>query len=137
MQPAADRLLNERLVLVRNPRYYDASLVGLDELTFLPVVDGTTVMNLYKTGEAAVTPGAGLPSLFAPVLSRKKDFHSQPTFGTSVLCANMRRAPFDNHLLRYALNMATEKQALADFCGPDLFAGSLLYCPFSRIQTAR
>ena len=41
----------ERIVLVRNPRYYDAPLVGLDELTFLPVVDGTTVMNLYKAGE--------------------------------------------------------------------------------------
>ena len=48
----------QRIVLARNAHYYDAALVGLDELTFLPVVDGTTVMNLYKTGEAAVTPGS-------------------------------------------------------------------------------
>jgi ABC-type oligopeptide transport system substrate-binding subunit len=108
----------ERIVLIRNPHYYDASLVGLDELTFLPVVEGTTVMNLYKTGEAAVTPGAALSPLFAPVLSRKKDYYSTPAFATRAPSINVRRVPFDNVLLRYALNMATEKKAIAALCGP-------------------
>jgi oligopeptide transport system substrate-binding protein len=107
----------ERIVLVRNPRYYDASLVGLEELTFLPVSDGTTVMNLYKVGEAMLTPGLGLPPVFNPVLSRKKDFHAAPAFGTVFPCISTRRAPFDNVLLRYALNMATNKKVLADFMG--------------------
>jgi ABC-type oligopeptide transport system substrate-binding subunit len=107
----------ERITLVRNPSYYDAALVSLEELTFLPVADGTTVMNLYKIGEAMLTPGLGLPPLFNPVLSRKKDFHSTPAFGTAFPCISTRRAPFDNVLLRYALNMATDKKVLADFMG--------------------
>lgn len=108
----------ERVLLVRNPEYYDAHLVGLRELTFLPVVDGTTVMNLYKAGDVMLTPGLSLPPLFNPVLIRKKDFHASPGFGTMFLFINTRRAPLDNVLLRYALNMATDKKALTGFLGP-------------------
>jgi ABC-type oligopeptide transport system substrate-binding subunit len=119
----------ERIVLVRNPRYYDASLVSLDELIFLPVVDGTTVMNLYKAGDAMLTPGLGLPPIFAPVLSHKKDFHSAAAFGTMFPCISTRRLPFDNVLLRYALNMATEKKALTDFLGPGYQPARSLIAP--------
>jgi len=108
----------EGIVLVRNPRYYDASLVALDSLTFLPIVDGTTVMNLYKAGGAMLTSGIGLPPLFSPIISRKKDYHTGRAFGTFFSCISTHRAPFDNVLLRYALNMATEKKELADFMGP-------------------
>jgi ABC-type oligopeptide transport system substrate-binding subunit len=119
----------ERIVLGRNPHYYDAPLVSLEELVFLPVVDGTTVMNLYKAGEAVVTPGLGLSPLFVPVLSRKKDFHSAPAFATIGPCISTRRAPFDNVLLRYALNMATDKKALTDFLGPGYVPARSLIAP--------
>ena len=122
----------ERIVLVRNPRYYDASLVGLEELTFLPVVDGTTVINLYKAGDAAVTPGISLSPLYTPVLSRKKDYHSGPGFGTVFPCISTRRAPFDSVLLRYALNMATEKKVLADFLGPGWVPARSLIAPLPQ-----
>ena len=119
----------ERIVLARNPRYYDASLVGLDELTFLPITDGTTVMNLYKAGQAALTPGLGLSPLLTPVLSRQKDFHSTPAFGTVFPCISTRTAPFDNVLLRYALNMATDKTALANLYGSDYLPARSLIAP--------
>src|SRR5262245_12737897 len=122
----------ERIVLVRNPRYYDASLVGLEELTFLPVVDGTTVMNLYKAGNAAVTPGLGLSPLFTPLLSRKQDYHSAPAFGTGFHCISTRRAPFDNILLRYALNMATDKKSVTDFYGPGYLPARSLIAPLPQ-----
>jgi oligopeptide transport system substrate-binding protein len=121
----------ERLVLVRNPRYYDASLVGLEELTFLPVVDGTTAINLYKAGEVAVTPGLGLSPVFVPVLSQKRDFHSAPAFGTAFPCISTRRAPFDSVLLRYALNMATDKKAITDFLGPGYLPARSLIAPLT------
>jgi oligopeptide transport system substrate-binding protein len=116
-------------VLARNPNYYDASLVGLDELTFLPVVDGTTVLNLYKAGKAAMTASAGLSVLFNPVLSSKKDYHSSPAFATRFPYINTRRPPFDNVLLRYALNMATDKKAVADFYGADYLPARSLIAP--------
>ncbi len=47
-----------QLVYVRNPQYWDAANVRLESITFYPVEDATTMMNLYKAGEvdAAVQP---------------------------------------------------------------------------------
>ncbi|HYZ85620.1 MAG TPA: peptide ABC transporter substrate-binding protein, partial [Bryobacteraceae bacterium] len=119
----------ERLVLVPNTRYYDAHLVGLKELVFLPVIDGTTVMNLYKAGDIMLTPGLSLSPLFTPVLSRKKDYHAGPGFGTLFVHISTRRTPFDNVLLRYALNMATEKKVLTDFLGPGFVPATSFVAP--------
>jgi ABC-type oligopeptide transport system substrate-binding subunit len=119
----------DKIVLVRNPQYYDAASVRLQELTFVPVVDGTTTINLYKAGHASVTPGLSLPPLFTPVLSRKKDYHSIAGFGTVSPCLSTRRTPFDNVFLRYALNMATRKQVLTDFLGPGYAPARSLVAP--------
>ena len=108
----------------------NSALVRLEELIFLPVVDGTTVMNLYKAGEATVTTGLGVPPIFVPVLSRKKDYHAASAFGTVFPCISTRKAPFDNVLLRYALNMATDKKALTDFMGPGYVPARSLIAPW-------
>jgi oligopeptide transport system substrate-binding protein len=107
----------ERVSVARNPRYYDARLVGIDELDFLPVVDGTTMMNLYKSGEVMAMPGVGVPYLFVPALGRKRDFHADPAFASLCLVLSVRKPPLDNVLLRYALNMATDKRPISEFVG--------------------
>ena len=107
----------EIIACTRNPRYYDSAMVGLDELTFLPIVDGTTTINVYRSGRAAAMPGPSFPPLFTPILARKKDFHTEPAFGTVSPGISVRRPPLDNVLVRYALNMATEKKPFTDFLG--------------------
>src|SRR5262249_9850060 len=44
-------------------------------------------------------------------------------------CVSTRRAPFDNVLLRYAMNMATDKRALTDFLGPGYTPARSLIAP--------
>jgi ABC-type oligopeptide transport system substrate-binding subunit len=107
----------EALTAVRNQRYYDASVVAIDQLVFLPIVDGTTKINLYRSGNVTAMPGLGFPPLFTPILGRKKDFHTQPVFGTVCPTISSRKPPLDNVLLRYALNMGTEKKPFSDFLG--------------------
>jgi ABC-type oligopeptide transport system substrate-binding subunit len=68
----------ERIVAVRNPLYYDAAMVEIDELHFAPVVDGSAMVNLYKSGAVAAVTALGFPSLFIPVLRHKRDFHVEP-----------------------------------------------------------
>ena len=96
-------------------------MVGLDELSFVPVSDGTTAVNLYRSGAVATMPGFNFPPLFTTVLGRKKDFHAEPCFGTVAATINAQRPPLDNVLLRYALNMATEKRPFTAFSEPDGF----------------
>jgi ABC-type oligopeptide transport system substrate-binding subunit len=108
---------HESLTAVKNPLYYEASMVGLEELTFIPVSDETTAVNLYRSGAVATMPGFSFPPLFTTALGRKKDFHAEPCFGTAAATISAQKPPLDNVLLRYALNMATEKGSITALLG--------------------
>ena len=105
----------DKTVLVRNPNYYESGLVALEEITFVSVVSGNTGANLYKTGNAHV--GGALPPVLVKAVERKKDSCIAPNFFTNAIGMNANKWPFDNVLVRYALNMATDKEQLARFFG--------------------
>ena len=119
----------ERITAVRNPTYYDSAMVDIDELQFAPVVNGSTMVDLYKSGEVAAVPGVVFPSLFIPMLARKRDFHTEPAFGSICAAVSVQKPPLNNVLLRYALNMATEKQPICDFLGGGRLPASNLVAP--------
>ena len=119
----------ESITAIRNPLYYEASLVELDELRFLPVSDGTTAVNLYRSGAVATMPGFSFPPLFTTALRRKKDFHAEPCFGTAAATISAQKPPLNNLLLRCALNMATEKKPFADLLGGGRIPASTVVPP--------
>ena len=41
----------DRLIVTKRPDYWDAANVKLERITFYPIEDATTMMNLYKAGE--------------------------------------------------------------------------------------
>jgi oligopeptide transport system substrate-binding protein len=107
----------DRIVVERNTQYYDAPTVALEQVSFLLTQETTVGANLYKSGRAHLMPGFGFPPLVAPALSRKRDLCTSPAFGTAFPCFNTTKPPFDNVLVRYALNMAVNKHAIADVFG--------------------
>ena len=119
----------ECITAIRNPLYYEASLVGLEELRFLPVSDETTAVNLYRSGAVATMPGFNFPPLFTTALGHEKDFHAEPCFGTAAATINAQRPPLDNLLLRYALNMATEKASITALLGGGRISASNVVPP--------
>ena len=106
----------ERVLVVRNPRYFDSALVGIDQIEF-SAGDGATVLNLFRAGLADSMEGRVLPLQLAPGLKTTAGLHVRP----ACACHNWRisttRPPLDNLLLRYALNMATDKLATVRFLG--------------------
>jgi ABC-type oligopeptide transport system substrate-binding subunit len=124
----------DRIVLQKNSRYYESALVALDGITFLPVSDATTGLNLYKMGEAHAMPGDRVPPLFTSAVQRKKDayaarafYHIHPVFNTT-------RLPFSNVVIRYALNMATEKRELAAVFGEGRNPATTFVPPFESYR---
>ena len=69
-------------------------------------------MNLYRTGDAALTL-ASVPTI-VPTLRRRKDFRPQRTYSSFFLVFNTVDPPFDDVRVRYAFNMATDKRPVAD-----------------------
>jgi oligopeptide transport system substrate-binding protein len=99
------------LVVARNPRYYEPDPIGLDQIVFLPVSDVTAV-NLYKAGLAHAMDGGFFPLEFVDAVSHKRDFGTAPIDYRNDYCINTTRPPFDNVLVRYALSMATNREAI-------------------------
>ena len=105
----------ERVVLSRNPQYWEAESVTIDELVFLPIANGTTNVSLYKAGEMQSMNPRLVPPLFIPALRQKKDFAMSGALRTFGYTCNVTKPPLDRLLLRYALNLATDKAAIAGY----------------------
>jgi oligopeptide transport system substrate-binding protein len=89
----------------------------LEEIEFAHIADGVTTANLYRAGALDAMPGERLSALLQPLLEGHRDFHVTPAFFVIFYCFNIHKPPFDNVLLRYALNMATDKEAIAHCFG--------------------
>jgi ABC-type oligopeptide transport system substrate-binding subunit len=101
----------EKIILAKNPHYYEVSSVALEELIFFPVLDPTAIANLYRSTDAAIT--STTPTL-VPLLQHKKDYQPRRIFGTMFHVLKTTEPPFRDVRARYAFNMATDKRALAD-----------------------
>ncbi len=86
---------------------------------FLVVPDPTPRLNLCKAGIGALAQ-PWIPTIM-PTLRRKKDFRPQPNYNSEFWLINTSTFPLNDVLLRYALNMSTDKRPLADLAG----AGSI------------
>jgi oligopeptide transport system substrate-binding protein len=128
----------DKIVLDKNPYYYEADLVSLNEITMLPIPDYTTAVNVYKAGEADTMSANAIPQPFIPILRRGvKDFHMTAAFTSYFYLINTKKPPFDNVALRYALNMATDKDALTEFLGAGQIPALNLVPPIEGYQTPR
>jgi ABC-type oligopeptide transport system substrate-binding subunit len=105
----------DSIVIERNPFYYDAGQVSLDEITFIVPRERAVMVSMYRTGAATVVESL-VPAIL-PILRRKKDFRAQRMYGSSFIAMNTAAPPFDDVRVRYALNMATNKQPVRQLCG--------------------
>jgi ABC-type oligopeptide transport system substrate-binding subunit len=107
---------HERTIVARNPQYFDAALVGIDEIEFA-AGDGVQVLNLFRAGLADSMEGRVLPLQLAPRMKREAALHVRPACASHSWRISTNRPPWDNLILRYALNMATDKEAVTRFLG--------------------
>jgi ABC-type oligopeptide transport system substrate-binding subunit len=105
----------DRLVVTRNPSYWDASAVRLDEIRFYPIVEANTMMNLYKAGEVDATYNHTVPPSWLPIITKMKDYMDAPEIAIEYYAINTRKRPMDDVRVRKAFNMALDKVALAEF----------------------
>src|SRR5262249_18562174 len=69
--------LNDRVRLVRNPRYWDAEHTTSTIIDVLPISSATTALNLYETGAADVVWDKDLvPAELLDALVKRPDFHA-------------------------------------------------------------
>jgi len=105
----------DRIVTVRDPHNWDAANVKLDRIVFYLLENNQTIMNLYKAGELDATYNHTAPSPWLSVLRASKDFMDSPEAAIDYYNFNTTKGPTKDLRVRKALNMAIDKQALADW----------------------
>lgn len=105
--------LNDRIRLIRNPRYWDAEHTASGIIDVLPVGSPNTALNLYETGMADIVWDKDLvPAELLDVLKKRADFHTFDFFGTYFFRFNVTRPPFTDARVRRAFALATDKTRL-------------------------
>ncbi|MBC2594807.1 peptide ABC transporter substrate-binding protein [Ruficoccus amylovorans] len=106
--------LNERILVERNPHYWDADTVRLNGIAFLPITNQNTEERAFRSGQIHVTDSVPLSKRDAYRLSGSPDLHMDPWLGTYYYLLNTARPPFDDARVREAFNDAIDRQALVD-----------------------
>jgi oligopeptide transport system substrate-binding protein len=104
-----------RMVLVKNPHYYGAKDVSIEQINYVMVVETSTAFAMYENGEldVAAVPLEDMDRVKAdPVLS--KELTIAPRLCTYYYGFNTTKAPFDNVLVRQAFSHAIDRQKLID-----------------------
>jgi oligopeptide transport system substrate-binding protein len=105
----------DRIVVARDPQYWDAANVKLDKIIFYLLADNTTMMSLYKAGELDATYNHTVPAAWLDVIGPLKDFMDAPEAAIDYYNFNTKKGPTSDVRVRKALNMSIDKKALADW----------------------
>lgn len=101
------------LIVERDPMYWDAARVQLDEIHFYPISDSPTTMNLYKVGEVDAVLNHTVPNAWLDVVRKKKDYMDAPEVAIDYIQINVTQPPMNDVRVRRAFNMAIDKEAWA------------------------
>ena len=105
----------DRLILVRDPMNWDAARVKLDRITFYPLEDVTTMMNLYKAGEVDAVYNHTVPYAWVDQIRHLPDYMDKPEVAIEYYGINTTKPPMNDLRVRKAFNLAVDKNALAEY----------------------
>lgn len=103
----------DKLVVERDPMYWDAASVKLDEIHFYPMSDNPTIMNLYKVGEVDAVLNHTVPNAWLEQVRTKQDYMDGAEAAIDYLLINVTQPPMNDVRVRKAFNYAIDKKAWA------------------------
>ena len=103
---------HNRIVLEKNPTYWDADAVSLERIVMLMIEQESTALAAFEAGQIDVMQRPPLPA----VKKLKKDgrLQSAPQIGTYYISFNCEKAPFDDARVRRAFTMAVDRRTITE-----------------------
>ncbi len=107
---------NEYVKLVKNPLFFDAANVKIDEVYFYPINDESVALSRFRAGGLDANIGNyGFPAAQADWLAENMPGQAitTPSLSNGYLAPNMRRPPFNDQRVRRAVSLCTDRELLA------------------------
>ncbi|MCK8155721.1 oligopeptide ABC transporter substrate-binding protein OppA [Erwinia amylovora] len=111
----AEWVVNERIVLERNPQYWDNAHTVLNKVTFLPISSEVTDTNRYRSGSSDMTFNY-LPIELYQKLKKEipAEIHAEPYLCTYYYEINNQKPPFNDVRVRTALKLGLDRDILVN-----------------------
>ncbi len=110
-----------RILLMKNPRYWDQKNVRVDQLIYLPVEDSDSAYAMFLKG--AIDWSTAFPPADKLAEAKKRaDYVLSPVLGTYYYEFNTTRPPFNDPRVRKAFTMAVNR---SDLLGKIIQAGQV------------
>jgi len=106
-------LSHDRIVLEKNPRYWDAGAVRLDEITLLMIEKESSALAAFESGQLDVMDRPPLSAIER--LKQEGRLRFTPLIGTYFVSFNCRVKPFDDVRVRRAFALAIDRANIARF----------------------
>ena len=107
-------VVNERIVGKRNPRYWDDAHTVINQVTYLPISSEAADVNRYRAGEIDITSTVPINQFALLKKTMPEQLNVSPHLATYYYELNTTRPPFNDARVRRALNMALDKEIIAE-----------------------
>lgn len=106
-------VVNERIVTERNPHYWDDKHTVINKVTWLPISSEAADVNRYKAGEIDIVYTVPVNQFAQLKKTMGEELRVAPQLSTYYYQFNTTRAPFNDPRVLRALNMALDKDIIA------------------------
>lgn len=113
----AEYVPEQYFVLKKNPYYWDADAVKLEQITYRFFDSQEAMANAYESG--AVDVACGLQSIMAKVYEGKDDLLITDSIATRYIYPNLNVEPLDDVRVRKALSLAVNREELCEMAGEE------------------
>ncbi len=103
---------NRVIEVERNPYYWDAETVTLNEIHFFPVDSIDTEERMFRSGQLHKTNEVPVTKIATYEAMADSPLRIDPQFGTYYYRLNVTRPPFDDVRVRRALGMAIDRESI-------------------------
>jgi oligopeptide transport system substrate-binding protein len=104
--------LNKILTVERNPHYWNASIVKLDEIHYFPTVNLLTEERMFRAGELHRTNDLPPHKIQNLLKENPEETHVYPILATYFYRINVKKKPFNDKRVRKALALAVNREEL-------------------------
>jgi oligopeptide transport system substrate-binding protein len=105
---------DQRIIVRKNPQWYDAARVHLDEIQFIRFDSGDAEERAYRAGQIDATMSVPSSKIAAYQTERPAELQRHPLIETRYLSFNTRRPPLDDPRVRQALALAIDRTKLVE-----------------------
>jgi oligopeptide transport system substrate-binding protein len=106
---------NDKIVVVKNPKYWDAKNVKLDQIVFYLSDDQATTYKMYVNGEVDWDASNPPPDKIDEAKARpQKDYILSPILSVYYYLVNVNQAPFTDVRVRQAFSMSVGRKNITD-----------------------